>query len=68
MSYNHEIVIRSQKGWIPVNFKELWMYRELLYFLAFVDDLIEGMVRLMNSPDEFIGPVNLGNPVEFSIL
>lgn len=68
MSYNHEIVIRSQKGWIPVNFKELWMYRELLYFLAYVDDLIEGMVRLMNSPDEFIGPVNLGNPVEFSIL
>lgn len=35
---------------------------------CYVDDLIEGFVRLMDSPDDFIGPVNLGNPVEFSIL
>lgn len=34
----------------------------------YVDDLIEGMVRTMNTDDEFIGPVNLGNPNEFSIL
>lgn len=34
----------------------------------YVDDLIEGMVRMMNTDDEFIGPVNLGNPHEFSIL
>lgn len=34
---------------------------------CYVDDLIEGFVRLMDSPDEFIGPVNLGNPYEFSI-
>lgn len=34
----------------------------------YVDDLIEGMVRMMNTDDEFIGPVNLGNPNEFSIL
>lgn len=31
------------------------------------DDLIEGMMRMMNGPDEFIGPVNLGNPTEFTI-
>ena len=34
----------------------------------YVDDLIEGMIRTMNTDDEFIGPVNLGNPHEFSIL
>jgi UDP-glucuronate decarboxylase len=34
---------------------------------CFVDDLIEGFIKLMNSPDEFTGPVNLGNPVEFTI-
>ena len=31
------------------------------------DDLIEGMLRMMNGPDEFVGPVNLGNPTEFTI-
>ncbi|PKN62977.1 MAG: NAD-dependent dehydratase [Deltaproteobacteria bacterium HGW-Deltaproteobacteria-15] len=35
---------------------------------CFVDDMIEGFIRMMNGPDEFIGPVNLGNPVENSIL
>ncbi|MBC5608598.1 MAG: SDR family oxidoreductase [Bacteroides stercoris] len=34
----------------------------------YVDDLIEGMVRMMNTEEGFIGPVNLGNPNEFSIL
>ena len=34
----------------------------------YVDDLIEGMVRMMGSRDEFIGPVNIGNPNEFTIL
>ncbi len=34
---------------------------------CYVDDLIEGFVRLMNSPDEATGPVNLGNPNEFTI-
>jgi UDP-glucuronate decarboxylase len=33
----------------------------------YVDDLIEGMIRVMNTPDDFIGPVNLGNPNEFTI-
>jgi UDP-glucuronate decarboxylase len=35
---------------------------------CYVDDLIEGMVRMMNNPEGFIGPVNLGNPSEFTIL
>jgi UDP-glucuronate decarboxylase len=34
---------------------------------CYADDLIEGFVRLMGSPDDFIGPVNLGNPQEFTI-
>lgn len=34
---------------------------------CYVDDLIEGMMRLMNSSDDFTGPVNIGNPTEFSI-
>jgi len=34
----------------------------------YVDDLIEGMIRMMNTPDDFIGPVNVGNPNEFSML
>jgi UDP-glucuronate decarboxylase len=35
---------------------------------CYVDDLIDGIVRLMRSEPEFIGPVNLGNPGEFTIL
>ncbi len=35
---------------------------------CFVDDLIEGLVLMMNAPDDFTGPVNMGNPDEFSIL
>ena len=34
----------------------------------YVDDLIEGMIRMMASRDEFTGPVNIGNPNEFTIL
>jgi UDP-glucuronate decarboxylase len=35
---------------------------------CYVDDLIEGMVRLMNTNETFIGPVNIGNPHEFTML
>lgn len=35
---------------------------------CYVDDLIDGMMRMMNSPENFIGPINLGNPSEFSML
>jgi UDP-glucuronate decarboxylase len=31
------------------------------------DDLVEGMIRMMNGPDDFVGPVNIGNPGEFTI-
>jgi len=34
----------------------------------YVDDLLEGMIRMMASRDGFTGPVNIGNPVEFSML
>ena len=32
------------------------------------DDLVDGIIRMMNGPDEFVGPVNIGNPGEFTIL
>jgi UDP-glucuronate decarboxylase len=35
---------------------------------CYVDDLVDGLIGLMETPDEFTGPVNLGNPVEFTIL
>ncbi len=35
---------------------------------CYVDDLVEGMIRLMNTREDFTGPVNVGNPGEFSIL
>jgi UDP-glucuronate decarboxylase len=35
---------------------------------CYVDDLIDGLIRLMDSPDDFTGPVNLGNPAEATIL
>ena len=34
----------------------------------YVSDLVEGMIRMMNSEDEFTGPVNIGNPGEFTML
>ncbi|ANQ84989.1 putative dTDP-glucose 4,6-dehydratase [Azoarcus olearius] len=34
---------------------------------CYVDDLIDGLLRLMNSADDFCGPVNLGNPVESTV-
>ena len=35
---------------------------------CYVDDMIDGMIRMMDGPDDFTGPVNIGNPNEFSIL
>jgi len=34
---------------------------------CYVDDLIDAMIKLMNTPDHFLGPVNAGNPNEFTI-
>ncbi len=35
---------------------------------CYVDDLVDGLIRLMESPDEVVGPINLGNPTEFTML
>jgi UDP-glucuronate decarboxylase len=34
---------------------------------CYVDDLVEAIIRMMNGPDDFPGPVNIGNPDEFTI-
>src|SRR4029079_18434714 len=35
---------------------------------CYVDDLIDGLIRLMDSPDEVTGPINLGNPNEMTVM
>jgi UDP-glucuronate decarboxylase len=35
---------------------------------CYVDDLIDGLMRLMSTPDDVVGPINIGNPKEFTIL
>ena len=35
---------------------------------CYVDDLVDGLIRMMNSPKDFTGPVNVGNPGEYTIL
>src|SRR5262249_4055462 len=35
---------------------------------CYVDDLVDGLIRLMQTGDDIIGPINIGNPVEFSML
>lgn len=35
---------------------------------CYCDDLIDGLIKMMNTPDDFFGPVNIGNPGEFTIL
>lgn len=34
---------------------------------CYLDELVEGLIRMMSGPDDFVGPVNLGNPGEFTI-
>ncbi len=53
-----------------LNNQEITVYGDGLQTRSFcyIDDLIDGIILMMNSPDDFIGPVNLGNPTEFSIL
>ena len=49
--------------------QDITIYGEGLQTRSFcyVDDLVEGMIRLMNSDPSFTGPVNIGNPVEFTM-
>jgi UDP-glucuronate decarboxylase len=35
---------------------------------CYIDDLIEGFIRMMNTTDDITGPINLGNPIEFTML
>lgn len=35
---------------------------------CYIDDLVDGLIRMMNSPAKFVGPVNLGNPAECTML
>ena len=35
---------------------------------CYIDDMITGLIRLMNTPDDLTGPINLGNPIEICIL
>jgi len=50
--------------------KDITIYGDGLQSRSFcyVDDLIEACIRMMDSEDEFVGPVNIGNPKEFSML
>ena len=50
--------------------KDITIYGDGLQTRSFqyVDDLIEGMIRMMASPESFTGPVNIGNPNEFTIM
>jgi UDP-glucuronate decarboxylase len=34
---------------------------------CYIDDLVDGLIRLMETSDEVVGPVNLGSPAEFTI-
>jgi len=57
-------IVQALKG------EDITMYGDGLQTRSFcyVDDLIEGMLRLMDSPADFTGPVNIGNPGEFTML
>jgi UDP-glucuronate decarboxylase len=56
-------IIQALKG------EEITVYGDGMQTRSFcyVDELIDGFIRLVASPDEFTGPVNLGNPAEFTI-
>jgi len=57
-------IVQSLKG------EDITIYGDGMQSRSFcyVDDLIEGMIRLMNSRDGFTGPVNIGNPGEYTMI
>jgi UDP-glucuronate decarboxylase len=57
-------IIRALKGDSITVFGDGSQTRSFCY----VDDMVDGLIRLMNSPDGFTGPLNLGNPEEMTIL
>jgi UDP-glucuronate decarboxylase len=56
-------IVQALKGEPITLFGEGTQTRSFCY----VDDLVDGLIRLMNSPADLTGPVNLGNPREFSV-
>lgn len=69
--------MHPQDGRVVSNFivqalqgKDITIYGTGLQTRSFqyIDDMIEGMRRMMDSEDSFIGPINIGNPTEFTIL
>lgn len=69
--------MHPQDGRVVSNFivqalrgQDLTIYGDGLQTRSFcyVDDLVEGMLRLMDSPADFTGPINIGNPGEFTML
>lgn len=52
-----------------INGEDITIYGDGSHTRSFCyrDDVVEGFIRLMNAPDDFIGPVNLGNPGEYTI-
>lgn len=57
-------IVRALKG-LPL---EIYGDGTQTRSFCYVDDMVEAFVRLMQTPDDFTGPVNLGNPGEFTIL
>ena len=57
-------IVQALKG------EDITIYGDGLQTRSFqyVDDLVEGTIRMMNSDDDFLGPVNIGNPKEFTMI
>ena len=57
-------IVQALKG------QDITIYGDGLQTRSFqyIDDLIEGLIRMMNSEPEFLGPVNIGNPIEYTML
>jgi len=66
MLEKHEVVIRPQKGWIPVNLKELWQFRDLLYFLSWRDIKVKYKQTVLGAAWAILQPFT--TMIVFSIL
>ncbi|OGW40599.1 MAG: phosphate ABC transporter permease [Nitrospirae bacterium RBG_13_39_12] len=66
MIQNNEIVIKPRKGWVPVNFRELWAFRELLYFLAWRDIKVKYKQTVLGAAWAILQPFT--TMIVFSIL
>jgi len=62
----HELIIKYKKGWIPINFKELWAFRELLYFLAWRDIKVKYKQTVLGAAWVILQPFT--TMIVFSIL